>query len=75
MSSTLWVQGVYLTDVEFKDPTSGEEVRLNVWKNPNTGKYIGVVNMDVDARNNFVNDPYEDMVKLVFHDTFTGLPK
>ena len=62
------VKGVYLGDVEFG------EYLLNVWMNPETKKVFALSNMDVDCHRNFANDPYNDM-KIVFEDTFSGLPK
>jgi hypothetical protein len=67
------VKGIYVGDHEVDHPDSGK-VTLNVWMNPETRKLVGVVNMDVDADKNCINDPYKDGVRLVFANTFSGLP-
>ncbi len=63
------VKAEYVGDVEI----NGE--RLHVWKNPETNLMFAVDNLEIDATKNHVNDPYQDGVRLHFHDTFTGLPK
>lgn len=68
------VKGVYVDHVDVRRP-DGEEVRLHVWQNPETGKMFAIDNMEVRAALNGAPDPYEDGVWVVFEDTFTGLPK
>jgi hypothetical protein len=68
------VKGVYIDTVEVRRP-DGEVVGLDVWMNPETGKLFGLTNMEVDATKNYANDPYEDDTRVVFEDTFSGLPK
>lgn len=67
------VKGEYVTDIDVE--VNGEEITLNVWRNPETGKLFALDNMEVDASKTYANDPYEDGVGVVFEDTFTGLPK
>ena len=70
-----YLKGVYVGDVEIKHPETGEMVELNVWMNPDTKKLFALDNMDVDATRNFASDPYEIDVRVMFENTFSGLPK
>jgi hypothetical protein len=67
------LKGIYLGNAEI---TNGDDtIVLNVWMNPETKRVFGLVNMDVDATRMFANDPYDDETRIVFEDTFSGLPK
>ena len=63
----------YVTDVEV-ETEDGETVILHVWRNPETRNLVAIDNMDIELSRNFVNDPYNDEMRLTFHDTFSGLP-
>jgi hypothetical protein len=69
-----YVKGVYLDDVTVRKP-GGEEVTLNVWMNPETGYLMAVDNMEVPVNRRYIPDPYDEDVRIVFEDTFSGLPK
>ncbi len=69
-----YVQGEYVGDTDVDVPGKGVET-LHVWRNPETGTLVAVDNLEVPADRNFVNDPHADGVRIMFHDTFTGLPK
>lgn len=68
-----YVKGVYVGETEVTVP-GGENHTLHVWRNPETGNVFAVDNMEVKAGDNFVVDPYDENVRIVFADTFTGLP-
>ncbi len=67
------VKGEYIDAVTVT--VRGEEHALHVWRNPETGNVFAVDNLEVPANRNSVPDPYQDGVRIVFEDTFTGLPK
>ncbi len=71
-----YVKGVYVDTVTVKHP-DGEEERVDIWMNPETRKLFGLNNMNLDVTRNFASDPYGDEpeTRIVFEDTFTGLPK
>ena len=69
-----YLKAIYVDGIEVKAP-DGETVTLDVWMNPETKKLVAIDNMQVYLPNNFINDPYEEGIRLVFEDTFTGLPK
>lgn len=74
MAGKRLIKGEYIDDVEFTH--NGEMVRLNVWRNPETGKFFALENMEVDASKNYAVDPHSDGdVAIVFENTFSGLPK
>lgn len=68
-----YVDGRYVTDV--KVTVDGEEHTLHVWQNPETKLLFAVDNMEVPAASSGVLDPYDKDVRVLFADTFTGLPK
>ena len=69
-----YVKGVYIGPATFRD-TNGEEAELDVWQNPETGNYVAIDMMERDAGTNSIPDPYTPGVRIVFEDTFSGLPK
>ena len=69
-----FVKGVYVDDVTVRKP-DGTEVRLHVWMNPKSGRLFAIDNMEIPACDMSVPDPYVANVRVVFEDTFTGLPK
>lgn len=75
MHANRYVKGVYVDTLEVIHPITKEEVRINVWLNPETNKLFGLTNMEVDATVNFGFDPYQESVGIVFENTFSGLPK
>jgi hypothetical protein len=69
-----YIEAEYIDEVEVE--IDGKTERLHVWRNPETGNLVAIDNMGgVELPRNFVNDPYHDDMRLVFHDTFSGLPK
>lgn len=70
-----YVHGVYLDYMEIMRPGESESQRLHVWMNPETQKLVAIDNMQLVLPNNYIPDPYDPAVGIVFHDTFTGLPK
>lgn len=70
-----FVKGIHIDDVVVKPTGAAEPVTLHVWQNPETGQLVAVDNLELPADRNYVLDPYQDGVAIVFADTFTGLPK
>jgi hypothetical protein len=69
-----FVKGIYVNSFKVQHP-SGDSIELHVWMNSETRSLVAVGNMDyVDANRNYVNDPYQDGVGIVFSETFSGLP-
>jgi len=56
-------------------PVPDSEDMLHIWKNPESGNLVAIDNMNIPAERNSIIDPYDEGVRLVFHDTFSGLPK
>ncbi len=75
------VRAEYVGHVVVHDPELPEGERdaddkeLHVWKNPETGTLVAIDNMELPAERNSIIDPYDESVRLVFSDTFSGLPK
>ncbi len=70
-----YVKGIYVDTIKVTHPTTGKNVDLDIWLNPNTDKLFALTNMQVDATINFAYDPYQKDVGVVFEDSFSGLPK
>lgn len=70
-----FVKATYVDDITIAHPVTGEEARLHVWMNPETHNLVAIDNMALDVTRNYIPDPYNPTTGLVFHDTFTGLPK
>lgn len=78
------IRAVYVGSVQVKHPEDPEEHTLHVWMNPETKKLVAIDHGDLECEKNYIPDPYEHRlldtdddrdVALIFHDTFTGLPK
>jgi len=69
------VKAEYKCEISVWPPGFGGPVLLNVWMNPETNQLVAVSNMDLPVERNYIPDPYQDGVHLVFEDTFSGLPK
>lgn len=69
------VLGDYLGSVDFKSPEMPEPIELHVWQNSETGQIFAIDNLELPTHINSVQDPYNPNMRVVFEDTFTGLPK
>lgn len=68
------VKAVYVDEIEVQHPELGATT-LHVWMNPETKQLAAIDNMELLTTENSIVDPYDNDFRLVFEDTFTGLPK
>jgi hypothetical protein len=58
------VKAIYAGEVTVKDPETGNEVEMEIWKDPETGGMFGVDSTFLDQVRDYVPSPFDSSVML-----------